>query len=59
MQIGTNLPRGTGMNGQPQGSGGQSSRSQKVEVIFGSLAKTSLSIPCNAMSDGNVALERG
>jgi len=33
------------MNGRPRGPGSQRSRSQKAEVMFGSLAETSFSIP--------------
>jgi len=46
MQIGQNLPPGKGMNGRPRGSGGQTSRPQEAEVLFGSLqADTSFSFP--------------
>jgi len=41
MQIVASGHRGKGMNGRPRGSGGQRSRSQEAEVIFGILAETS------------------
>ena len=34
------FPRRKGVNGKPQGSGSQRSRSEEAEVIFGSLAET-------------------
>ena len=39
------FPRSKGMMGRPQGSGDKRSRSQEAEVMFGSLAETSFSIP--------------
>ena len=45
IQIGINLPLGKGMDGRPWGSWGQRSRSEETEVMFGSLAGTSFSIP--------------
>jgi len=62
MQIGTNW--GKGINNRSRGSGGQSSRSQKAKVLFGSLAETgrrhsrslesSRRVDRDRMSDGNV-----